>query len=50
MNARRAVQDARQQVKLAEREAAEEARLAKHKQKAVHSIGKRTSLMGRKFT
>ncbi|KAF2117901.1 hypothetical protein BDV96DRAFT_406095 [Lophiotrema nucula] len=45
--ARAAVRDAREQVKRLEREAAEEARLAKIKQKQAHQIGKRGKALGR---
>ncbi|KAH8596092.1 hypothetical protein B0O99DRAFT_593931 [Bisporella sp. PMI_857] len=46
-NARIAVRNARDHVKLLEREAAEEARLAKIKQKQAGALGKRGNLLGR---
>ena len=47
--ARAAVRDARQEVKRLEREAAEEARLAKLKQSQAKNISKRAKPLGRKF-
>jgi len=47
MAARAAVKDAREHVKRLEREAAEEARLAKIKQKQAMSISKRGKALGR---
>ncbi|KAF3386807.1 hypothetical protein F1880_001692 [Penicillium rolfsii] len=46
---RKAVKEARDHVKLLEREAAEEARLAKIKQSQAKSISKRAKPLGRKF-
>lgn len=48
MQARTAVRDARDQVKRLEREAAEEARLAKVKQTQAKNISKRAKPLGRK--
>ena len=47
MQARTAVRDARAHVKRLENEAAEEARLAKIKQKQAASLGKRGKMLGR---
>ncbi|MCJ1289789.1 hypothetical protein MMC34_001322 [Xylographa carneopallida] len=47
--ARAAVRNAREQVKVLEKEAAEEARLAKIKQNQAHSISKRAKPLGRKW-
>jgi len=47
MQAKTAVRDAREHVKMLEREAAEEARLAKIKQQSAKDIGKRAKPLGR---
>jgi len=47
LSARAAVKDAREQIKRLEREAAEEARLAKIKQNQAASMSKRGNLLGR---
>jgi hypothetical protein len=49
-NARAAVRDARDNLKRLEREAAEEARLAKLKQSQAKALGKKGKMLGRKLT
>jgi len=49
LTARAAVKEAREHVKRLEREAAEEARLAKIKMKQAGDLGKRGKMLGRKY-